>query len=74
MSELVRNLKDHFSQLTARLKQTMVPMFQDICQGVANIVVSLAENHTKMILECSLEQDEAKKSNMIKLTHLVLVC
>ena len=49
-------------------------VFQDTCQGVANIVVSLAENHTKLILDCSLEQDETKKSNMIKLTHLVLVC
>ena len=47
--------------------------FQDTCQGVTNIVVSLAENHTKLMLDCSLEQDEAKKSNMIKLTHLVLV-
>ena len=50
-----------------------ISVFQDTCQGITNIVVSLAENHTKLILDGSLEQDETKKSNMIKLTHLVLV-
>lgn len=61
-------------QLHDMLNKAINEQDMDICQGVANIVVSLAENHTKMILECSLEQDETKKSNMIKLTHLVLAC
>lgn len=62
----------------ASLRKISIPFkclsyLQETCQGVTNIVVSLAENHTKLILDCSLEQDETKKSNMIKLTHLVLV-
>ena len=46
---------------------------QDVCQGVAQVVVAVAENHCKLILEGAASTDENKKADMLKLVTLVLV-
>jgi len=48
-------------------------LFQDMCHGLTQIVVSVAENHTKMILEAACSEEENKKSDVNKLISLVLV-
>jgi len=44
-----------------------------MCHGLTQIVVSVAENHTKMILEAACSEEENKKSDVNKLISLVLV-
>ena len=46
---------------------------QDTCQGVTQVVVAIAENHAKIILDCASGQDENRKTDVMKLVQLALV-
>ncbi|KAL4235994.1 Importin-13 [Mactra antiquata] len=61
-------------QLQNMLNSALNEHDMDVCNGVTQIVVSLAENHTKLILECACGEDENKKSDIQKLIRLVLNC
>lgn len=47
--------------------------FQDICQGVGQIVVAVAENHTKLLLDLTMSTEESSRMNAHGLIQMVLV-
>ncbi|WAR23427.1 IPO13-like protein [Mya arenaria] len=61
-------------QLKEMLNNAIMKHDIDVCQGVAQIVVALAENHTKILLESACGDDDNKKSDALKLVSLVLEC
>lgn len=61
-------------QLQDKLNRAVCDHDMDTCQGITQIVVAMAENHSKLILECALSEDENKKSDIQKLISLVLTC
>ncbi|XP_069126278.1 importin-13-like [Argopecten irradians] len=46
----------------------------DVCNGIAQIVIALAENHTKMLLECSISENENCRNIVMNLIQMVLSC
>lgn len=61
-------------QLQGLLTSAIIERDMDTCQGVTQIVIALAENHTKLILEVACSGDDSKKSDTCKLISLVLEC
>lgn len=61
-------------QLQGMLNSAINDHDMDTCQGITQIVVSLAENHTKLIIDSACSEDENKKSDIQKLISLVLNC
>jgi hypothetical protein len=46
--------------------------FQDLCHSICRLLVTAAENHTKLILECALGTEE-EKLHAMNLINLVMV-
>ncbi|XP_060584457.1 importin-13-like, partial [Ruditapes philippinarum] len=61
-------------QLQGMLNSATNDHDMDTCHGITQIVVSLAENHTKLIIDSASGDDENKKSDIQKLISLVLSC
>ena len=48
-------------------------MMQETCHGLTRVIVSLAENHTKLIVDLVLSEDEQVRTRIMAFLHLVLV-
>ena len=51
----------------------IICIYKDVCHGICQMVVGLAENHTKIIIEAVLSGDETRRKNASSLVQMVLV-
>ncbi|XP_052096308.1 importin-13-like isoform X1 [Mytilus californianus] len=61
-------------QLSEMFKKATESSDMDVCQGICQIVVALAENHTKLIIDASLCLDDERRNNVLNLIKMVLAC
>ncbi|VDI21228.1 Hypothetical predicted protein [Mytilus galloprovincialis] len=61
-------------QLSEMFKKATESSDMDVCQGICQIVVALAENHTKLIIDASLCLDNERRNNVLNLIKMVLAC
>ncbi|KAL3867799.1 hypothetical protein ACJMK2_040646 [Sinanodonta woodiana] len=61
-------------QLHDILNKAVEQYDMDTCQGVTQVVVAVAENHTKMLIDGALSQEEEKKMQTLRFIDLVLAC
>lgn len=70
----IQKFLPHVLHLSEMFKKATESSDMDICQGICQIVVALAENHTKLIIDAALCQDEERKNNVFNLIRMVLAC
>ncbi|KAK3089277.1 hypothetical protein FSP39_002274 [Pinctada imbricata] len=67
-------LLPHVLDLREVFQQGLDVQDVDICQGVGQIVVALAENHTKLLLDLTISTEESSRVNAHGLIQMVLAC
>jgi len=55
------------------LSKALADEDKETCEGICRVVVSLSENHTKLIVESVLGPEEVKQATM-SLLHMILMC
>lgn len=70
----IQKFLPHVLQLSEMFKKATESTDMDVCQGICQIVVALAENHTKLIIDAALCQDEERRNNVLNLVRMVLAC
>ncbi|KAJ8305632.1 hypothetical protein KUTeg_016177 [Tegillarca granosa] len=70
----IQKLLPHVLQLQTMFQKASEASNMDICQGLSQIIVAVAENHTKLIVESSICQEEGRRQNSMNLLQMVLAC
>ncbi|KAK3611733.1 hypothetical protein CHS0354_037313 [Potamilus streckersoni] len=61
-------------QLRDILNKAIEKFDMDTCQGVTQVVVAVAENHIKMLIDGTLSPEEEKKLQTLSFIELILSC
>ncbi|XP_041359281.1 importin-13-like [Gigantopelta aegis] len=70
----MQKLLVHVLQLQDMLKKSAEGHDLETCHGLTRVIVSLAENHTKLIVDSVLNEDEQIRTRVMAFLHLVLFC